>query len=226
MKLILINNKNNYFESIYLNVSKSNHDLFEKLKNDLKLPIKCILIIYDEKISCSDLNNLKNILTKLKIKDFQIYSNSREIILTGKSLKINSTLIKNPRDCEEELTLNSINNCNKSEDNIYKGTVRSGNRISSNGDLYVIGDVNPGAIVSATNNIYVWGKLLGIAAAGKDGNNKSSIASLYLNPLQLRISNIIAIGPKEKPKNQYPEIAVVENQLIVIKPYKIKDEIK
>ena len=77
------------------------------------------------------------------------------------------------------------------------------------------------AIVSAKNNIYVWGKLLGIASAGKDGNKKSSIASLYLNPLQLRISDIIAVGPKEKPKNQYPEVAVLENQSIVIKPYKI-----
>jgi len=34
MKLILINNKNNYFESIYVNASTCNHDLFEKLKND------------------------------------------------------------------------------------------------------------------------------------------------------------------------------------------------
>ena len=107
---------------------------------------------------------------------------------------------------------------NKYEDTIHKGTVRSGNRISSNGDLYIIGDVNPGAIISAKNNVYVWGKLLGIALAGKDGNKNASIASLYLKPLQLRISDIVALGPKEKPNNQYPEIAVIENRSIVIKP--------
>ena len=45
----------------------------------------------------------------------------------------------------------------------------------------IIGDVNPGAIVSYRKNIYLWGKLLGIAFAGKDGNNNDSIASLYLN---------------------------------------------
>ena len=52
-----------------------------------------------------------------------------------------------------------------------------------------------------------------------DGNNNASIASLYLNPLQLRIADIIAIGPKEKPKNHYPEIALIENKTINIKPY-------
>ena len=78
--------------------------------------------------------------------------------------------------------------------------------------------MNPGAIVSAKKNIYVWGKLLGIAIAGQDGNNNSSISSLFLSPLQLRIADVIAIGPKDKPKNSYPEIAVIDNQTIIIKP--------
>ena len=68
-----------------------------------------------------------------------------------------------------------------------------------------MGDVNPGAIISANNNVYVWGKLLGIAFAGENGNKNASIASLCLRPLQLRICQIVAIGPKEKPKNQYPK---------------------
>ena len=64
----------------------------------------------------------------------------------------------------------------KKEDILHEGTVRSGDRISSNGNLSIIGDVNPGAIVSAKKNIFVWGKLLGVAFAGKDGNNNASIA--------------------------------------------------
>ena len=82
-----------------------------------------------------------------------------------------------------------------------------------------MGNVNPGAIVSANNNIYVWGKLLGIALAGENGNKNSLIASLFLSPLQLRICEIVAIGPKEIPKHQYPEIAILECQKIIIKPY-------
>jgi len=108
------------------------------------------------------------------------------------------------------------------DDILHEGTVRSGDRISSNGNLCIIGDVNPGAIVSAKKNIYVWGKLLGIAFAGKSGNKNASIASLYLNPLQLRIADVIAIGPKDKPKNCYPEIAVIDKQTIIIKPHIIE----
>ncbi len=63
--------------------------------------------------------------------------------------------------------------------------------------------------------------MLGIAYAGESGNKNASIGSLYLNPLQLRIANVIAIGPKDKPKNYYPEIALIENQEIIIKPHLI-----
>ena len=39
---------------------------------------------------------------------------------------------------------------------------------------------------------------------------------------RLRIADVIAIGPKDKPKNYYPEIAVVEEQTITINPYIIE----
>ena len=81
-----------------------------------------------------------------------------------------------------------------------------------------MGDVFPGAIVSANNNVYVWGKLLGTAFAGEDGNKNASIASLWLNPIQLRICEIIAIGPKQKPNHNYPEVAILEDSKIIIQP--------
>ena len=78
-------------------------------------------------------------------------------------------------------------------------------------------DVNPGTIISANNNIYVWGKLFGIAFAGKNGNKNESIASLYLNPLQLKIYEIVAIGQKGKLKDQYPEIGILEGNKTIIR---------
>jgi len=104
------------------------------------------------------------------------------------------------------------------KDLTHFGMVRSGGKISSNGNLFIMGDVNPGAQISAKKNIYVWGKLCGVAFAGKNGKDDSTIASLYLNALQLRINKTIAIGPKEKPKHNYPEIALLERGKIVIKP--------
>ena len=89
-----------------------------------------------------------------------------------------------------------------------------------------MGDVNPGAIVSANNNIYVWGKLLGIALAGENGNKNASIASLFLSPLQLRICEIVAIGPKDNRKHQYPEVAILESQKIIIKPFLLTSKLK
>ena len=174
----------------------------------------------NESINCHKLLKLKYYFEKNNICFLCIYSNNRNTIVSGKSLRIDSTFIKEQEIKNKLLSINS-----KKNDNIlHIGTVRSGDRISSNGNLCIIGDVNPGAIVSAKKNIYVWGKLLGIAFAGKSGNKNASITSLYLNPLQLRIADVIAIGPNDKPKNYYPEIAVIDKQTIIIKPHIIESK--
>ena len=169
----------------------------------------------NQSISSHKLSTIKNNFFNNKKSSLCIYSNNRDTILAGKSLKINSTFTKEQEVKKKLLKLGSKNK----DDMLHQGTIRSGDRISSNGNLCIIGDVNPRAIVSAIQNIYVWGKLLGIAFAGKGGDNNASIASLYLNPLQLRIADVIAIGPKDKPKNYYPEIALINEQTINIKPY-------
>ena len=63
------------------------------------------------------------------------------------------------------------------------------------------------------------GKLLGIALSVEKGDKNASTASILLNPLQLRICEIVAIAIKENPKNLYPKIAVLEDEKIIIKPY-------
>ena len=217
MKLILRNVSNECIKTISFKAFELSQNFFDEL-NELKNPFSADLITKDEKINSVELAKLKIILEKLNINFSHIYSMSRETVLSGKSLKINSTLL-NFKVNKNELFFGLSYQKN---DILHKGTVRSGDRISSNGDLFIIGDVNPGAIISAKNNIYVWGKLSGIAFAGENGNKNALIASLFLNPLQLRICEIVAIGPKEKPKYQYPEVAILENKKIVIKPYLLK----
>ena len=214
MKLILRNITDEFIQSISFNKFELYNDFDEKL-TAINSPGVANLITANEKINSCELAKLKLILEKLDIKFLHLYSNDRETILSGKSLKINSTLLN-----IKDLT-NKLNNdpSSQKKDILHKGTVRSGERISSNGDLFILGDVNPGAIISANNNLYVWGKLLGTAFAGKNGNKNAFIASLFLNPLQLRICEIVAIGPKERPKDQYPEIAILEDKKIIIKPY-------
>ncbi len=74
-------------------------------------------------------------------------------------------------------------------------TLRSGQSISSEGNIVIIGDVNPGAEIIAKGDITVWGILGGIAHAGSDGNTYSRIRALKLNAIQLRIGDIFARRP-------------------------------
>ena len=217
MNILLNNTKSNYFEIFSLEDLDNIHETSRKIFS-IKGPVEAKILSVNESISIDQLSKLKNHLDNLDLFSLCIYSNDRNTILSGKSLRINSTFL-NEQEVKNKLLLF---NSKEKDDILHQGTVRSGDRISSNGNLCIIGDVNPGAIVSAKKNIYVWGKLLGIAFAGKTGNNNASISSLYLNPLQLRIADIIAIGPKEKPKNHYPEIAVIENKTINIKPFLVE----
>ena len=217
MEIVLNNHKNKYLEIFSLGDLDNVHETFKQFSS-MKGPLEAKIFAINESISSHQLLRLKNHFDKINISSLCIYSNNRYTVLAGNSLRIDSTFVKE-QEIRNKLPLV---NSKKKDDILHEGTVRSGDRISSNGNLCIIGDVNPGAIVSAKKNIYVWGKLLGIAFAGKSGNKNASIASLYLNPLQLRIADVIAIGPKDKPKNYYPEIAVIDKQTIIIKPHLIE----
>ena len=218
MEIVLKNINTKYFEIFSLLDLDNIHETFKRFSS-IKEPLEAKIFAVNESISSCQLSKLKNYFDKININSLHIYTNNRDTIISGKSLKIDSTFYKELEIQNKLLLFKSKNK----DDILHEGTVRSGERISSNGNLCIIGDVNPGAIVSAKKNIYVWGKLLGVAFAGKGGNKNASISSIYLNPLQLRIADVIAIGPKDKPKNFYPEIAVIDQQTIIIKPHLIEN---
>lgn len=97
--------------------------------------------------------------------------------------------------------------------------LRSGDKISVDGDLVLIGDVNPGAEISAKGNILVWGSLLGVAHAGREGDDKSRIMALRLKATQLRIAGHISRAPDESLEPQGPEVARVGMDGIVIETW-------
>lgn len=78
---------------------------------------------------------------------------------------------------------------------LYRGIVRSGQRIEHDGDITIIGDVNPGGQVLATGDIFVMGALRGMAHAGCNGNENAIIGAVYFQPTQLRIGNVISRSP-------------------------------
>ncbi len=108
-------------------------------------------------------------------------------------------------------------------------TIRSGQSISSDGNIIVIGDVNPGSEIIAKGDITVWGILGGIAHAGSDGNNYARIRALKLNPVQIRIGEVFARRPDtinlpyiQKSSEYVPEEAFTHKGSIVIR--KIHEE--
>ena len=101
-----------------------------------------------------------------------------------------------------------------------QGTIRSGQNINYDGNIVILGDVNPGAHITAYGNIVVMGSLRGVAHAGSNGNRDACVAAFYLEPTQLRISDVITRAPDgyyERPK--IPELAKVKGNMVYIEPY-------
>lgn len=108
-----------------------------------------------------------------------------------------------------------------SETLLIRRTVRSGQRISYNGNVVILGDVNPGAEVAASGDVVVMGALRGVVHAGATGDEGAVVLALRLRPTQLRIGNVIGRAPDSEPEGvpEQPEIARVKAGEIVIDLY-------
>ena len=104
---------------------------------------------------------------------------------------------------------------------IYK-TLRSGQKLLSEGSMIIWGNVHESAEVSAAKDIIVLGRLEGIAHAGCYGDVGSSIFALNLSPKQLRIGDRISRAPGDFAKNPVPAVAYTEDNNIYIKEYSPK----
>lgn len=102
----------------------------------------------------------------------------------------------------------------------YKGNLRSGQVLEVETSIIIIGDVNPGAKVVSKGNIIILGALKGNVFAGAAGNEKSFIVALNMNPVQIRIADVIARAPDKPVKNAVKEakIAFIEEGNIYIEP--------
>lgn len=115
---------------------------------------------------------------------------------------------------------------NKVFSGIYEGrtkflrkTIRSGQSINYTGNVVIIGDVNPGAEVFAGGNVVVLGSLRGHVHAGCGGNDKAIIAAFNLQPEILQIAYIMTRSPDDGLKPQYPEVAKIKENTIIVEPY-------
>lgn len=101
-----------------------------------------------------------------------------------------------------------------SETKYIQYSLRSGQIEEYSGSLVIVGDVNAGAEVIAGGNIAILGALRGLAHAGAGGNTNAIICANYIEPTQLRISNVV----KEiEEKTDKCPVCKIENNEIVIK---------
>ena len=100
----------------------------------------------------------------------------------------------------------------------FKSGLRSGQTIKYNGSVVIMGDVNPGSEVVADGNVVVLGSLKGLAHAGALGDESCFVLANTLQPVQLRIANVISSMPKSEQKKQAtkPSYAYVKDGKVCI----------
>ena len=183
----------------------SNHVII-KGKNDR------LVIALDPNIDFLDICDI--LKTKiLEAKDF--IGNSRMAIeFSGRALT----------NEEENIDLNSLNPLiEEGKTHFFRGTLRSGSKIESDGNVVVLGDVNPSSMIRARGNVIVLGHLNGTVCAGLGGDDRAFIAAIYFNPIQITIGmktitdiqDEILDSTRVDKKSKF-KVASIKNQEIVV----------
>jgi septum site-determining protein MinC len=127
------------------------------------------------------------------------------------------------KDCifedKEEKTSKVFSGIYEGRTKFLRKTIRSGQSINYSGNVVIIGDVNPGAEIFAAGNVIVLGALKGHVHAGFGGNDKAIIAAFSLQPEILQIADIMTRSPDDGVKPQFPEVAKIKDNTIIVEPY-------
>ena len=145
-------------------------------------------------------------------------------IITDNSNIVISYIFSKREDSNEEIDLEHLNPLiEEGKTHFYRGTLRSGSKIESDGNIVVVGDVNPSSIVKARGNVIVLGHLNGTVYAGLGGDDRAFIGAVHFNPIQLTIGmktitdiqNEILDSTRVNKKDKF-KVARIRNQEIVV----------
>ena len=164
----------------------------KKLYKDEKTPIKVVGKVLKNK----EIDQIQQMISK--VIDVQVDFDM------PKSLGLSS--IK--RTFEREIAV--------SETKFHRGSLRSGQKLETEGSIVILGDVNSGAEVIASDNIVVLGNLRGLAHAGAKGNKQAIIAAGLLDTVQIRIANIVReINRDEETLHKQAYVSVVDDKILI-----------
>ena len=106
---------------------------------------------------------------------------------------------------------------NANSGQFFKGDLGSGQVMEFETSVVILGDINVGAQVVSTGNVIVLGSLYGTVYAGAAGKENAFIVALKMNPMQIRISDVIARSSDEKQETPAePQIAYLQDGAIYI----------
>lgn len=206
-------------EGIFINITGKDFlaikdELDTKMKNAAKFYQGTNLLgVKADELSPEDMRELRLIL-KYK---YELIVSDEELIEHVSNLSSSEELVENTNMDNSDDVFQGID-CGMTK--FVNGTLRSGQVVEYNGNIVIIGDVNPGAFIQAKGNIIVLGTIRGVAHAGMDGNYNSVVAAYNLQPMQLRIGDIIARPPDEvEGSYKVPEVAKIKDGEVIIEPY-------
>lgn len=166
-------------------------------------------------LHAAEMGGLRDQLSENGINLWAVISNSPLTEKTAQVLGM-ATRLSPPKP---ERTIKPLNPPVDGENAIFVNrTLRSGFKVTFQGNVVVVGDVNPGAEVIASGSVVVWGRLRGVVHAGAEGNTKAIVCALDLSPMQLRIAEYVAVPPRRNGKPK-PEIAHITNGQLVADPW-------
>ena len=202
------------------------------MKNCVSINLKkdeIVIKLNEEAEQIENIGSLKKKLPELK----KLYQDEKTpILVTGKVLKNKEIdqikeLIKEKIDVEIDfetpkgLGLHSIKRTFEkeiavSETRFHRGSLRSGQKIETEGSIVIIGDINSGAEVIASDNIIVQGALRGLAHAGAKGNKQAIIAAGLVDTVQIRIANVVKeINRDEEPMHKQAYVSIQNDKIII-----------
>lgn len=200
------------------------------MKNAINIQLKkdqIVIKIAENGTQVEIIESLKRKLPELK----KLYQNEKTPIkVMGKVLKNKEIdqiqeMIKSRLDVEVEfdmpksLGLSSIKRSFEqeiaiSETKFHRGSLRSGQKLETEGSIVILGDVNSGAEVMASDNIIVLGSLRGLAHAGAKGNRQAIISAGLLDAVQIRIADIVKeIDREEEPMHKRAYVSVQDGKI-------------
>jgi len=140
-------------------------------------------------------------------------SNLQIVCIVGRDEDKDKNYVKALQQVEQRLDCDG-------EGQFYKGSLKNGEVIETEGSIVILGDVYPGCAVISARNIIVLGGLYGEAYAGGNGQDNAYIVALEMEPERLKIGDFKYKYSGKTPKwgiktKIQPKIAYVKNKKIV-----------